>query len=173
MPSRKTPLKATAKPTPSCFLVPAAAGCRRRAPVLRAELGHRCRKNLVLVMRVLVPARPQDRLAQPRQAQHEQQRPDDDPQRIERDVADQRYAHDEHEDAQDHHRGRGALQRRAPAPAHAGGHDDGQGLDHLDQAGGEHGQDQDEGRRGVHAARKTTGTRPSGTPAPAAWKHRR
>ena len=57
-----------------------------------------------------------------------------------------------------HGRRGGALQGGAPTPAHAGGHDDGQRLDHLDEAGGEDGEDQDERGGGVHGAgAETTG----------------
>ena len=117
---------------------------------LRAELGHRLGEDLVLVVQVLVAAGAQDRLAQPRQAEHQQQRAHHHPERVDRDVADERDAHGQHQHPQDHDRRRRALQGRAPAPAHAGGHDDGQGLDHLHQAGGEDGQDQHERGRGVH-----------------------
>ena len=108
-------------------------------------------------MRVLVAARPQDRLAQPGQAEHQQQRPHDDPQRVDRDVADERDADDDDQHPEHHDRRGRALEGRTPAAAHAGRHHDGQGLDHLHQAGGEHGQDQDEGGGGVHPAGETTG----------------
>ena len=161
VPSRKTPLKATAKPTPSCR--PGRAGVLAAAAAdssFAADLGHGGGKDPVLVMRVLVAARSQNRLAQPRQSEHQQQRPHDHPQRVERDVADQRHTHDEDEHAQHDGGRRGAFQRRAPAPAHAGGDHDGQSLDHLHQAGGEHGQDQDEGGRGVHLGEEPTGDVP-------------
>ena len=158
VPSRKTPLKATANPTPSCFGVPGrGAGAARR--VLRrsdAQLGHRGRKDLVLVMRILVAARPQDRLAEPGQAEHQEQRSHHHAQRVDRDVADERDADGEHQDAEHRQRGRGPLECRTPAAAHAGRHHDGQGLDHLHQAGGEHRHDEDEGRRGVHLPAQTT-----------------
>ena len=59
---------------------------------IRAELGHRLGVDLVLVVHGLVAAGAQDRLAQPRQAEHQEQRPHDHPQRVDRDVADERDA---------------------------------------------------------------------------------
>ena len=147
-------LEGDGEPDAVVLLGPGRGRCSRRALVVRAELGHRCRINLVLVVRVLVPARPQDRLAQPRQPEHQQEGPDDHAQRVERDVADQRDADGEHEDPE-HQQGRpGAFEGGTPAAAHAGRHHDGQRLDHLDQAGGEDGQDQYECGRSVHPDRK-------------------
>ena len=111
------------------------------------ELGHGLGVDRVLVVQGLVAARTQDGLAEPVQPEDQEERANDDAQRVDRHVADERDAHRDDEDAQHGDCGGGALERGAPAPAHAGGDDQGQCLDHLDEAGPEHGEDEDEGRR--------------------------
>ena len=70
------------------------------------------------------------------QAEHEQQRADDEAERVQRDERQRRpERRDDHGQSQ---HGRGdAHQRRAPAARQPGGKHDGQGFDHLDGAGQE------------------------------------
>jgi hypothetical protein len=90
----------------------------------------------------LVAARAQDRLAQPLQAEDEQERADDEPQRAERD-------HREGGSERDHDHGEHERRRsepregRAPAAGEAGGEDDRQRLHEFDAARKERGQDEE------------------------------
>ena len=74
--------------------------------------------------------------------------PHDDAQGVERDVADQGDADHDHQHPEHQRRHRRALQSRAPATADAGCHHDGEGLDHLHEAGPEDGEDEDDGGGG-------------------------
>ena len=82
VPSRNTPLKATANAARrrGSRVRRGLDGGRRRATrgIRLAELGHGLGVDLVLVVEGLVPAPAQDGLAQPRQAEHEEQRAHDD-----------------------------------------------------------------------------------------------
>ncbi len=122
-------MKATTNPTPSCLPLGRSG---------RAQLFGLLGEDGLLVVEGLVPARPEHRLAQPRHAEDQEQRPDDDAQCIEGYVADERDAdhadhHGQHDDGSS-----SAFESRPPTSGHTGGHDDGEGLDHLDQAGPEH-----------------------------------
>ena len=76
-----------------------------------------------------------------------------DPERVDGDVAHERDAHGGHEHSEDQGGGACAEEGGAPASTDPGRHHDGEGLDHLDQAGAEDGDDEDEGGRGVHGDR--------------------
>ena len=76
-------------------------------PAVLVELGHRLGVDLVLVVLRLVPARSEDGLAQPAQPEHEQESADDHPERVDRDVAQERDAHSAHEHSEDHRGGAG------------------------------------------------------------------
>ena len=131
----------------------------------RAELGDDLRVDLVLVVHGLVTARPEDGLAQPGQAEHQQEGTDHDAECVDRDVADERDA-DHHDEHPEDHGGRGrTLESRAPAPADPRRHDERERLDHLDQTRPEDGEDEDEGRGGVHGRSEVeiTGRRTSGS----------
>ena len=88
-------------------------------------------------MQRLVPAGTQDGLAQPTQTEHEQERTDDHPQGVDGDVANEGDATATTRTPRTTPRQRRAEKGGAPAPADTGCHHDGEGLDHLDQAGPE------------------------------------
>ena len=92
-----------------------------------------------------VAARAQDRLAQPLQAEHEQERTDDEAERVERD---ERQGRSESRDdrREGDHRDADARQRRAPVPRDAYREHDRQRLHHLDGAREERRQNEKNGR---------------------------
>ena len=90
----------------------------------------------------------QDRLAQPAQAEQEQQDADDELQGVEWNDAHQR-TEDGDNERQRGKRGRRAGQRRAPAARESDGKHDGQRLDRLDEGGGERGAGDRNDRRQV------------------------
>ena len=103
-------------------------------------------ERLVLVVQILEAARAEDRLAQPLQSEREQQRADDEAERVDRDRAERRP--ERGDEQREHDSGRaGADQRRAPAADDADAEHDRQRLDHLDGAREERaGDDQDRAR---------------------------
>jgi len=94
---------------------------------------------LRLVVACLEPGAAQDRLAQPLQAEDEQQHPDHQLQRRTRQPGGQRVTNDGGEPAKRHQRGEGAGQRGAPAPGQPHRQHDGQRLDELDEGRDERG----------------------------------
>jgi len=104
-----------------------------------AQLGDRVSVDPVLVMKGLVPARPQDRLPEPGQPEHEQEPADHDAQGRDRHVVNERHADRPHEHREERDPGGAALDRRAPAARRPRGEDDRQRLDHLNRAGEEDG----------------------------------
>jgi len=109
------------------------------------------RVDRVLVVQVLVAARAQDRLAQPLQAEDQEQRADDEPEDVDRDERQRRP--ERGDDRQEHDRGRGhADEGGAPAPGDAGREHDREGLDRLHRAREEGGQDQED-RALAHSSR--------------------
>ena len=90
------------------------------------------REGGVLVVQSDDSDRPQDRLAQPAQAEHEQQDADRELQGVKRNGAQQRPEGDD-DQRECGQRGRGAGQRRAPAAREPDGEHDGQRLDRLDE----------------------------------------
>ena len=140
-PSSRTPLKAIVKEYQSS---PA-----RRSLARRLGLGPLALERLVLVVQRLVAARAQDRLAQPLQPEDEQEAADEQAQVVDRDLLQRRPErggeHGQHDRRRAH-----ADQRRAPAAHRADAEHDRQRLDHLDRAG-EEGSEADEDGGGVHA----------------------
>ena len=172
-PSRNVPLKATTNPVASRpRLAPSVVGVPRCpsplvlvVPVFAAdrELLDVLGEDGVLVVLGLEAHGPQDGLAQPLQAEHEEQGPDDGPQHVDRDQVDQGrpqrpHQHDEHDEG-----GGGAFQRRAPAPGHTGGDDDGEGFDALDGTGQEHGHGESDVTGRVHLANGSFFSWPGGS----------
>ena len=107
VPSRNTPLNATAKPTPSAD--PGPPGRRAGAP--SADVGRGLGEDGVLVVLRLVPAGPQDGLAEPGQPEDQQQCADHHPEGVERDVVDERDPDRTHQRP-----GRSPPRRRPPGP---------------------------------------------------------
>jgi hypothetical protein len=93
----------------------------------------------------LVTARTQNRLAQPLDAEGQQQRADDEAERADRDVSESRP--ERRDDPRQHDRRRAdAAEARAPAAYHADRKHDRQRLDRLDCAGQEGGDEEQENR---------------------------
>ena len=113
-------------------------GGRRRGAARGVELA---REDRVLVVQRLEAAGAQDRLAQPLQAEDEQQAADDEAQHVERDYRQRRPERRDDRGERDD-RGADAQQRRAPAVRRARGEHDRQRLDHLDGAREERREDQ-------------------------------
>ena len=101
------------------------------------------RKRGAFVVQRLVPARPQDRLAQPLQPECQQERADDEAQRADRNVP-QRRPERGHDPTKDDRRGADADQRRPPAANDADGQHDRERLDGLDGAREERRQEGDD-----------------------------
>ncbi len=102
------------------------------------------RERLRFVVQRLVAGGAEDRLAQPLQAESEQQGPHDEPQRPDRDVL-QRRAERGDDHGEHHRRCADADHRRAPAADDPDREDDGQCLDRLDRGGNERGQEDEDG----------------------------
>ena len=133
-PSRSTPLNASVKPYQS-----SPARCRRRGAPASCELA---REDRLLVVQRLEAAGAQDRLAQPLQAEGEQQRADDEAQGVDRDDASAPA-----ERGDDHARARASRprpgERGAPAARDADREHDRERLDELDRAREKRGCDQE------------------------------
>ncbi len=97
-----------------------------------------------LVVQGLVAGRPEHGLAQPLEAEDQQQRADDEAQAGQRQVAD-RGADRGGDHGQDDERDGHALERGLPLPGDARGQDDGERLDGFDRARDEDREDQGEG----------------------------
>ena len=97
-----------------------------------------------LVVERQVAARAQDRLAEPLQTERQQQRTDDEAERVDRNVG-QRGPESRHDRSQHHGGGADTDQRRAPASNDADGEHDRQRLDRFDRACREDGQEEDDG----------------------------
>jgi len=93
---------------------------------------------ILFVVQGLEPRRAEDRLAQPLEAEDQEQRADPQLQRRARQPVDERVSGDGGECGQRHERHSGAGQRRAPAARHAHGQDDRQCFDELDERCREH-----------------------------------
>ena len=117
----------------------------------------------------LVAGGPQDRLAQPLQAEDQQDGPDHDPKGVERDQVHQGRAEGRHQHGQHGDRGGDPFEGRPPSSADARRDHDGEGLDHLHRAGEEHRDHQDDGA-GVDlhvqlGVRRVTAVRVGGGPS--------
>ena len=111
-----------------------------------ARLGDLLAEDRVLVVQRLVAARAQDRLAQPLQSEHEQQRAHDESQHVDRQRGQGRTQQcDDHSQRQERHDD--AVQRGAPAAGDAHGDHDRERLHHLDRARQEGGEEQEERAR--------------------------
>ena len=116
-------------------------------------------------MHRLQPGGAQDRLAQPLQAEDQQQPADDDAQHVDRQRGERRAErHDQHR--QSHNAGEDAQQSRRPAPRRADREHDRQRLDGLDRAGEEH-RDRQAGLRPTHRPRSPF--EPPSDPGPPAF----
>src|SRR5262249_47259322 len=98
-----------------------------------ARLLELAREDRILVMERLVAARAQDRLAQPLQPEDEQERTDDEAQRLDRDHRERRP--ERHDDDREHDRRRAEpCERGAPPARESRGEDDRERLHELDAA---------------------------------------
>ena len=121
-------------------------GCRLAGLPQRRHLR---RVDRLLVVQRLEAGGAQDRLAQPLQAEDEQQRADHQAQRREGNERGHRRPEDRDQRRQGQHRRADPQQGAPPAAGHAGGEDDGQRLDHLHRRGEERREDQE---RPAHSA---------------------
>ena len=112
---------------------------RERVPVVAGfgssglELGHLGPIDRILVVQSLQAAGSEDRLAQPLEPEEQEQRADDESQRVDRELRERRAEHGD-DDRQGTERGSDAPPGRPPSPSDADGEHDRHGLDHLDRA---------------------------------------